>query len=185
MSWSHTKDITTKIIFLLCLSFTGEAKTINDVEGIINAPEQVVTDDEISLDNSEIVLEKNKKGNIEVPWEVLQEYDLDKKKLTENLKKIINKKVSIKGFMIPLDYSAKSIKEFLLVPYIPSCAHVPPPPANMIISVDLKAKGIKPSYYPIEVIGTINIAKNVKIKDEYMPEGSYSLVAKSVSEITE
>ena len=48
----------------------------------------------------------------------------------------------------------------------------------MIISVDLKAKGIKPSYYPVEVIGTLSIAKTVKIKDEYMPEGSYSMAAK-------
>ena len=140
MSWSHTKDITTKIIFLLCLSLSGEAKTISDVEDIINSPETVVTDDEITLDNSEYDLEKNNKGNIEVPWEVLQEYDLDKKKLTKNLKKIINQKVSIKGFMIPLDYSAKSIKEFLLVPYIPSCAHVPPPSGEYDYQCRLKSE---------------------------------------------
>ena len=88
--------------------------------------------------------------------------------------------------MVPLDYSAKSVKEFLLVPYMPSCAHVPPPPANMIINVTLSAKRNKvPSYYPVEVVGELKIAKNAKVQDQYLPEGTFALSAKTVEEITE
>ena len=117
MSWSHTKVITTKInpIFLVliyCLSIPGEAKSISNVEDIIASPEHVISDDEISLDEADFSLEKNKKGIIEVPWEVLTEYDLENKKIGKNLKKVLNQKVSLKGFMVPLDYSAKNIKEF-------------------------------------------------------------------------
>ena len=92
MSWSHTKVITTrfqKLFFIIisCLSLSGEAKSINNVEDIIAAPEQVISDDEFKLDNPDFTLEKNKKGIFEVPWEVLTEYDLESKKIGKTSRK--------------------------------------------------------------------------------------------------
>ena len=82
--------------------------------------------------------------------------------------------------MIPIDYSAKNITEFLLVPYVPSCSHVPPPPPNMIINVNInKNKGVKLSYSPIEVIGKIKISKSKK-QNDFMPGGTYPLLATSI-----
>ena len=45
------------------------------------------------------------------------------------------KRVSIGGYVVPLDFENTSIKEFLLVPFVGACIHVPPPPANQIIYV--------------------------------------------------
>ena len=132
-------------------------------------------------------VKKGKDGYWEVPWETLAEYDLGKKTLGKNLKKVVNKKVSITGFIIPLDYSKKSISEFLLVPFIPACMHVPPPPANMIISVKLGKKNtVKPGYYPFQVKGKIKVDNTSKKPDPnalFVMDGIYSLSAHSAREV--
>lgn len=43
--------------------------------------------------------------------------------------------IRIAGFMVPLEWGKRDVKEFLLVPYFGACIHVPPPPANQIIHV--------------------------------------------------
>ena len=43
--------------------------------------------------------------------------------------------VKIAGYVLPLDFEETEIKEFLLVPYVGACIHVPPPPPNQIIYV--------------------------------------------------
>jgi hypothetical protein len=45
------------------------------------------------------------------------------------------KRVAIAGFIVPLDLDATKVREFLLVPYIGACMHVPPPPPNQIVYV--------------------------------------------------
>ncbi|MBM3506912.1 MAG: DUF3299 domain-containing protein [Alphaproteobacteria bacterium] len=52
------------------------------------------------------------------------------------------KRVAIAGFVVPLDLDATVVKEFLLVPYIGACIHVPPPPPNQVIYVRSE-KGVK------------------------------------------
>jgi hypothetical protein len=39
------------------------------------------------------------------------------------------------GYIIPLQYDSTGTTEFILVPYIGACIHVPPPPANQLILV--------------------------------------------------
>lgn len=43
--------------------------------------------------------------------------------------------VSIRGFVVPLEWEQDSIREFLFVPWFGACIHVPPPPQNQIIHV--------------------------------------------------
>ena len=43
--------------------------------------------------------------------------------------------VKIAGYVLPLDFANTTVKEFLLVPYVGACIHVPPPPPNQIIYV--------------------------------------------------
>ena len=45
------------------------------------------------------------------------------------------KRVHIGGYVVPLDFDATRVKEFLLVPFVGACIHVPPPPANQIVYV--------------------------------------------------
>ena len=45
------------------------------------------------------------------------------------------KTIRIPGYIVPLDYEGTATKQFLLVPYVGACIHVPPPPANQLIIV--------------------------------------------------
>lgn len=78
----------------------------------------------------------------EISWETLKTLENDPKTKSPiakgDLKKYIGKEITIKGFMMPLDYDSKAIVEFLLMPYVPACMHVPPPPANQLILVKMK-----------------------------------------------
>ena len=47
------------------------------------------------------------------------------------------KRVRIPGYMTPLDFENAEVSEFLLVPYVGACVHVPPPPANQIVYVTM------------------------------------------------
>ena len=121
----------------------------------------------------------------EVDWKVLQGLTVEEKKgkpvpkLSKELKVAMSNKISIKGFMIPLDYNSKQVDEFLLVPFIPACMHVPPPPANQVVLVKMKkGKKTNSSYFPIEVFGALSLGKKQGLIDS-----SYSMVATDVKEI--
>ena len=63
-------------------------------------------------------------------------------------------RVQLGGYIVPLDFEATKIKEFLLVPFVGACIHVPPPPANQIVFVK-SADGleISGSFEPVTVTG--------------------------------
>ena len=65
-------------------------------------------------------------------------------------------RVSIGGYVVPLDFEATTVKEFLLVPFVGACIHVPPPPANQIIYVT-SAQGFEVTapFDPVTVTGTL------------------------------
>lgn len=112
----------------------------------------------------------------EINWELLKTLSLDQKTKTltpkPELKKILGQEISIKGFMMPLDYDAKAVSEFLFMPYIPSCMHVPPPPPNQLILVKMKTGStVVPSFYPVEVSGKIAIDTNKELESSYKMEG--------------
>lgn len=64
------------------------------------------------------------------------------------------KRVRIGGYIVPLDLDAQTVKEFLLVPFVGACVHVPPPPANQIVYVQAP-KGIRVNklFDPVYVTG--------------------------------
>jgi hypothetical protein len=45
------------------------------------------------------------------------------------------RRLRIPGFLLPLDFSGTGVTDFLLVPYVGACVHVPPPPPNQLILV--------------------------------------------------
>jgi len=53
--------------------------------------------------------------------------------------KLADRRVSIAGFVVPLDGEREKTREFLLVPYFGACIHAPAPPANQVIHVKVKA----------------------------------------------
>jgi hypothetical protein len=83
-----------------------------------------------------------------------------KKQLSEPVpvvESLNGKLVQIGGYVVPLDFDATSVKEFLLVPFVGACIHVPPPPANQLVFVQAaKGVAIKGLFAPVTVIGRMS-----------------------------
>lgn len=84
-------------------------------------------------------LEQNLRGeNPEIAslWdriEVVRElYAAESKKVDASLN---GKTVRMPGYVLPLETEGTSVKEFLLVPFVGACIHVPPPPPNQMVHV--------------------------------------------------
>lgn len=62
-------------------------------------------------------------------------YDANATKLNESLDGAY---IRMPGYIIPLELGAKGVTDFLLVPYVGACIHVPPPPPNQLVIVSSK-----------------------------------------------
>ena len=69
--------------------------------------------------------------------------------------------VEIPGYALPLEYTGTEISEFLLVPYVGACIHVPPPPPNQIVYVRF-AEGFESAglFTPVLVAGRISAGRS-------------------------
>ena len=67
--------------------------------------------------------------------------------------------IALAGFMVPIEYSGSDISKFLLVPESGQCIHVPPPPLNQTLLVDVTNEPTKfrDLYMPIIVYGRISV----------------------------
>ena len=74
--------------------------------------------------------------------------------------------IKLPGYVLPLDFEGTLVKSFLLVPYVGACIHVPPPPPNQIVFVQLK-QGFKSNelYAPVWVTGRISTGHEQDISD--------------------
>ena len=67
------------------------------------------------------------------------------------------KVVKIAGYVVPLEFQGNNIHEFLLVPYVGACIHVPPPPPNQLIYVTTsKGQTFNGLFDAVWVFGVIN-----------------------------
>jgi hypothetical protein len=68
-------------------------------------------------------------------------------------------RVRLPGFIVPLEVDAAGkITEFLLVPYVGACIHVPPPPPNQIVYVR-----IRPAMTPASEYAAFWITGQIKV----------------------
>jgi len=95
--------------------------------------------------------------------------------------------IRIPGYVLPLEMSGTKVTEFLLVPYVGACIHVPPPPPNQIIYVKVaQSNGYRSDklYDPVFVTGLISA--NSQVKDLHLVDGSaginigYSMEASNI-----
>jgi uncharacterized protein len=81
--------------------------------------------------------------------------------------------IRIPGYLLPLEMSGAKITEFLLVPYVGACIHVPPPPPNQIVYVKAAKSGGHKSdklFDPVWVTGKVS-AKPL-VKELFLTDGS-------------
>ena len=154
--------LTTSLLLLLSTLLTACDKE-NPETSIRDDPVQVATAT-APQGGTVQAAESAKTGAIELGWdalipadwrldELLAEFDVDNlsdddpraKELMEKIKAFWKdspvvhdydgKIVKLPGFVVPLEMDAKTIQEFLLVPYFGACIHVPPPPSNQTVYV--------------------------------------------------
>jgi hypothetical protein len=66
--------------------------------------------------------------------------------------------IQLPGYIMPLHMTPDGlVSEFFLVPYVGACIHVPPPPPNQMVYIQLdKAMPLSPLYEPYWVTGTVH-----------------------------
>lgn len=65
-------------------------------------------------------------------------------------------RIKLPGYVVPIDApQGGRVSQFLLVPYFGACIHSPPPPANQIVHVTLKAPGRWRTMDAVWVSGTL------------------------------
>jgi uncharacterized protein len=95
------------------------------------------------------------------------------------------KDVRIPGYVLPTEFSAAKIVEFLLVPYVGACIHTPPPPANQMVHVKIDA-GMEDEglFVPVWVTGRISTdsaTRGVSFSDgAAQVQVGYSIVATKI-----
>lgn len=90
---------------------------------------------------------------------LIKEIELfEKKRSSEMIPALNNQMVQIDGYLLPLKQNGKKVTEFLLVPVIGACIHVPAPPPNQMVVVQYP-KGYEHSelFAPITVTGKLII----------------------------
>ena len=68
------------------------------------------------------------------------------------------KLIRMPGYALPLEFDGTAVIEFLLVPYVGACIHVPAPPANQTVFVTLKQPHkTKNLYDPVWITGRLKV----------------------------
>ncbi len=74
-------------------------------------------------------------------------------------KKFNGRMVRIPGYLVPLQFDGTGATEFLLVPYVGACIHVPPPPPNQLVHVTIgdpyEMAGLFEPVYAVGVLNTV------------------------------
>ena len=101
------------------------------------------------------------------------------------IKELDGEKISIKGYLLPLDYESTDAKTFVLVPFIGACVHVPAPPPNQVIFVEyeegLAMTALEENMWtPFRVTGTLRTAPAMTD----LAEVGYQMTASSVAVTT-
>ena len=94
-----------------------------------------------------------------VGWKLLGTLDSQRGIVPAALQALQGKRVRIPGFVVPLEDLNSDVKEFLLVPYYGACVHMPPPPPNQMVFVQLATKVKVTLFDAIWIEGMLEIIK--------------------------
>ncbi len=94
-------------------------------------------------------------------WRVLRGLNTRTGEIAPELKKLEGGPVRIRGYMVPFEDEYQTVSQFLLVPEAGMCVHVPPPPINQIILVEMTS-GVATVNWgkPISVSGILEIMQS-------------------------
>ena len=98
---------------------------------------------------------------------LLHDYKDWQAQVAQQQKRVVNEldgqKIRMAGYLLPLAFADGGETGFLLVPYVGACIHVPPPPPNQIVLVQLKKKfKAKDLFTPVWVSGLLRTKSSSK-----------------------
>lgn len=94
-----------------------------------------------------------------VLWQDLVQLNVQTGAIPPALQKLEGEQVKIPGFIVPLDGDENYVTEFLLVPTMGACVHVPAPPPNQIVHVKMPhGLPVDMIYDPLWVTGQLRIS---------------------------
>jgi len=134
------------------------AEELDQIEWIIylrmSLPEEKTPEYEEFYNEVDQALPKLAKAGIDV-----DEIIADRKYRSSALNSELDGKlVRLPGYLLPLDLSGNAVTDFLVVPYVGACIHVPPPPPNQIVyalSETPVPYELDRLFVPVSVIGRI------------------------------
>jgi len=86
-------------------------------------------------------------------------------------------RVRLPAYLVPLDIEGDSLRTFLMVPYFGACIHVPPPPPNQVVYVEMPdAVELEDPYGAHWVTGIIS----TRASSTSMAEASYTMQGERV-----
>lgn len=101
-------------------------------------------------------------------------FDANATKLNEDLDGTL---IRMPGFVLPLEFGADGVSEFVLVPYVGACVHVPPPPPNQLVFVTAKEPWPSDALWePVWVVGTLR----TELQTTEVAETGYALTATEI-----
>lgn len=106
----------------------------------------------------------------------------DKPKPPKMADALDGKRIRLSGYIVPLKFDGSAVEEFLLVPYVGACVHVPPPPKNQIVLVKsdrpIKGRGL---FQAVTVTGIMTVGDETT----ELAETGYRLAATKVIDYRE
>jgi len=114
-----------------------------------------------------------------VTWKLLRGLNVKTAQRTPELDKVNGAQVRLRGYMVPFDDEEQKTIEFLLVPIMGQCVHLPPPPPNQIVLVRMAGDKLTKIWYDdlVAIEGKLEIANQ---KSPY-GDASYKLTATKVA----
>ncbi len=132
----------------------------------LSAEERELEPNRPGVEDAKKYEENFSKAGIEIN-KLLADYQAFEEKIKARQKLVNNdlagKEIRLAGYLLPLEFSETGDTDFLLVPYVGACIHVPPPPPNQIVFVRLAKKFIaKDLYTPVWVQGAMKTKQSSK-----------------------
>jgi hypothetical protein len=109
-------------------------------------------------------------------WRLLGKLDAETGYQPPDVAALQGKQVVIAGFIVPLEDDASQSTEFLLVPYVGACIHLPPPPPDQMIHVTMATGAV-----PVTLTEAIVLEGELTIAPVDSPYGkvAYSIKGQS------
>jgi hypothetical protein len=155
----------TRLIVALCMTASAGLASASDAQ-IVQWPELIPTEGSGEVIDVPVGTEiigmptREEFAGTDEDWDyLLESYELQRYAQPQGAAiraDLDGQKVKIPGYVTPLGFGEEDVTEFLLVPYLGACIHVPPPPGNQIVYIS-NAAGLDQNrlFEPIWVTGTL------------------------------